>query len=77
MLVSTQAPERAVATEGATAMLDLPESWLEPVEAMAEATLALATCDPAIDNGRVVRSLAYLSAEGRRTHSLDGTSVLA
>src|SRR5436305_6684924 len=75
--VNAVAPERAVATEGATAMLDLPESWLEPVEAMAEATLALATCDPAIDNGRVVRSLAYLSAEGRRTHSLDGTSVLA
>ena len=41
------APEMAVATEGATAMMDLPAEWLEPIEAMAEASLALATCDPA------------------------------
>jgi citronellol/citronellal dehydrogenase len=74
--VNALAPERAVATEGATAMLDLPEAWLEPVEAMAEATLALATCDPAIDNGLVVRSLSYLRARGRSTYSLDGANVL-
>ena len=75
--VNALAPERAVATEGATAMLDLPEEWLEPVEAMAEASLALATCDPTIDNGRVVRSLSFLRARGRGTHSLDGATVLA
>ena len=40
------APEMAVATEGATAMMELPAEWLEPIEALAEASLALATCDP-------------------------------
>jgi citronellol/citronellal dehydrogenase len=75
--VNAVAPERAVATEGATAMLDLPEAWLEPVEAMAESAVALATCDPAIDNGLVVRSLSYLRARERSTRSLDGATVLA
>ena len=54
------APEMAVATEGATAVMDLPPEWCEPIEAMAEAALALATCDPARENGLVVKSLSYL-----------------
>ena len=58
--VNAVAPEMAVATEGAIAVMDLPPEWLEPVEAMAEAALAFATCDPASDNGRVVKSLSYL-----------------
>jgi NAD(P)-dependent dehydrogenase (short-subunit alcohol dehydrogenase family) len=62
--VNALAPERAVATEGATAMMDLPEDWCEPVDLMAEATLALATCDPQRENGLVVRSRPYLRARG-------------
>jgi citronellol/citronellal dehydrogenase len=58
------APERAVATEGATAVMDLPPEWCEPVELMADATLALATCDPERDNGLVVRSGPYLRERG-------------
>ena len=58
------APEMAVATEGATAVMDLPRGWLEPIEAMAEAALALATCDPPRENGLVVKSLSYLRDRG-------------
>ena len=28
---------------------------------MVDAVLALATCDPAVDNGRVLRSVSYLA----------------
>jgi citronellol/citronellal dehydrogenase len=62
--VNALAPERAVATEGATAVMDLPPEWCEPVETMADAALALATCDPARENGLVVRSGPYLRARG-------------
>ena len=61
--VNALAPERAVATEGATALLDLPPEWCEPVELMADAALALATCDPARDGPG--RSLATLPASAR------------
>ena len=62
--VNALAPERAVATEGATAVMDLPPEWCEPVETMADAALALATCDPEQENGLVVRSGPYLRARG-------------
>ncbi len=62
--VHALAPERAVATEGATAMMELPPEWCEPVDLMADATLALCTCDPALENGLVVRSGPYLRAHG-------------
>ena len=62
--VNALAPERAVATEGATAMMDLPPELCEPVETMADAALLLATCDPAQENGLVVRSGPYLRARG-------------
>ena len=62
--VNALAPERAVATEGATAVMDIPPEWCEPVETMADAAVALATCDPAIETGLVVRSRPYLHARG-------------
>jgi NAD(P)-dependent dehydrogenase (short-subunit alcohol dehydrogenase family) len=74
--VNALAPEKAVATEGATAMMDLPEEWLEPVEAMAEATLLLAMCDPSVDNGLVVTSMSFLHSRGRTIGSLDGRGAL-
>jgi len=61
--VNALAPERAVATEGATAVMDLPPEWCEPVGLMAEAALALATCDPAVENGTIVRSGPYLRSK--------------
>ena len=62
--VNALAPERAVATEGATAVMDLPPEWCEPVETMADAALGLAACDPEQENGLVVRSGPYLRARG-------------
>jgi NAD(P)-dependent dehydrogenase (short-subunit alcohol dehydrogenase family) len=75
--VNAVAPASAVRTEGATAMMDLPDALCEPMETMVEAVLALATCDPAQTNGRVVRSLAYLHETGRAARSLDGREVVA
>jgi citronellol/citronellal dehydrogenase len=75
--VNAVAPQMAVATEGAVAVMDLPPEWCEPVESMAEAALALATCDPAAENGLVVRSLAYLRDHHRPTRTLDGRELLA
>jgi NAD(P)-dependent dehydrogenase (short-subunit alcohol dehydrogenase family) len=65
--VNALAPERAVATEGATAMMSLPPEWCEPVDLMADAALALATCDAERENGLVVRSGPYLRAGGSAT----------
>jgi NAD(P)-dependent dehydrogenase (short-subunit alcohol dehydrogenase family) len=65
--VNALAPERAVATEGATAMMELPPEWCEPVDLMADAALALATCDPSTRSGSVVRSRPFLAALGRAT----------
>jgi citronellol/citronellal dehydrogenase len=74
--VNAVAPEMAVATEGATAVMELPAEWLEPIEAMAEATLALATCDPGRENGLIVKSLSYLRAQNRPVRSLDGRELM-
>jgi NAD(P)-dependent dehydrogenase (short-subunit alcohol dehydrogenase family) len=73
--VNAVAPQMAVATEGALAVMDLPPEWCEPVEAMAEAALALATCDPADDNGLVVKSLPYLADRARPIRTLDGRDI--
>jgi citronellol/citronellal dehydrogenase len=75
--VNAVAPEMAVATEGATAMMELPAEWLEPIEALAEASLALATCDPDVENGLVVKSLSYLRDRDRAIQSLDGRGPIA
>jgi NAD(P)-dependent dehydrogenase (short-subunit alcohol dehydrogenase family) len=58
--VHAVAPVAAVATEGATAMMNLPEGALEPMDTMVDAIIALATCDPAVDSGLVTRSKHYL-----------------
>ncbi len=62
--VNALAPVAAVATEGATALLSLPPEYCEPIDLMADATLALATCDPDVETGMVVRSRPYLRSLG-------------
>ncbi len=73
--VNALAPERAVRTEGATAMMELPDEWVEPMETMVEAALALVTCDPATETGRIAKSLSYLRDIGREVRTLDGREV--
>jgi citronellol/citronellal dehydrogenase len=60
--VNAVAPRAAVKTEGAAAMMDLPDAFLEPMGTMVDAVLALATCDPNEENGLVVRSVPYLAS---------------
>lgn len=70
VVVNALAPTAAVATEGATAVMDLPEALCEPMETMVEAALML--CEPGAPTGQVARSLQLLRATGRRVRTLDG-----
>jgi NAD(P)-dependent dehydrogenase (short-subunit alcohol dehydrogenase family) len=72
--VNALAPEAAVATEGATAVMDLPEEWCEPMETMVEASLALSVV-PVTDTGRVTKSLTLLRELQRPVRTLDGREV--
>jgi NAD(P)-dependent dehydrogenase (short-subunit alcohol dehydrogenase family) len=74
--VNALAPESAVATENARSWLELPESICEPEETMAEAALALATCDPRQLTGRITYSLSLLIELGRPVYGLDGRTLL-
>jgi hypothetical protein len=49
---------------------------VEPVEAMAEAALALCSCDPATMTGRVAYSLRLLEELDRPIRTLDGRAAL-
>jgi NAD(P)-dependent dehydrogenase (short-subunit alcohol dehydrogenase family) len=73
--VNTVAPKSAVLTEGAAALMgdNLDPALIEPVEAMAEAILLLATCPPDVTGG-TYRSLDLLASQGREVMSLDGRS---
>jgi hypothetical protein len=46
-------------------VLDERPDIVEPVELLADATLVLATCDPATMTGRVVYSRPFLTELGR------------
>jgi NAD(P)-dependent dehydrogenase (short-subunit alcohol dehydrogenase family) len=76
--VNTLAPVAAVIT--AAVRLTGADKWIqpdmvEPVEAMAEAALALATCDAKL-TGRVTYSLALLRELVREVRTLDGQAPL-
>jgi len=76
--VNTLAPVAAVIT--AAVRLTGADKWIqpemiEPVEAMAEAALALASCDAKL-TGRVTFSLDLLRDLGREIRTLDGRAVL-
>jgi hypothetical protein len=49
-------------------------SLIEPVEVIAEAALALCTCEPGSITGRVVFTRALLKELGRTPRTLDGTA---
>jgi len=77
IVVNSLAPVAAVLTPGVEALGVVPETFrrsAEPVEAMAEAALAL--CVPGAPTGRVEYSLDLLSRLGRRVRTLDGMSFL-
>jgi NAD(P)-dependent dehydrogenase (short-subunit alcohol dehydrogenase family) len=74
--VNALAPEAAVATENARSLLELPPQMVEPPETMAEAALALCSCDPRSLTGRVTYSLSLLVELQRPVRTLDGASLL-
>jgi citronellol/citronellal dehydrogenase len=77
--VNALAPVAAVITESVRATgadRYIEPSMIEPVEAMAEAALALVTGDPEKLTGRVVYSLRLLEELGREIHTLDGRGPL-
>ncbi len=74
--VNALAPEGAVATENARTVAGVGAAHSEPLETMAEATLALCTDDPRVVTGRVATSLSLLVELDRPVWSLDGTSLL-
>jgi len=74
--VNALAPEAAVMTENAATLVSLPPLAVEPVEAFAEATLVLCTCDPATMTGRVLYSVSLLHELQRPVRTLDGGSLV-
>jgi len=81
VVANALAPVRAVLTAGVKATLAedviAGEGILEPVEAMAEAALALCTSHRDGLNGGVHKSLTLLEQLGRPVRTLDGTTLLA
>jgi NAD(P)-dependent dehydrogenase (short-subunit alcohol dehydrogenase family) len=78
--VNALAPVAAVITEAVRASgadRYIEPSMIEPIEAMAEAALALVSGDPEKLTGRVAYSLRLLEELGREIRSLDGRSAYA
>jgi citronellol/citronellal dehydrogenase len=80
IVANALAPVKAVLTEGVKATLTedaiADTDVLEPIEAMAEAALALCTSDRDGLNGGVYKSLTLLEQLGRRIRALDGKTLL-
>ena len=74
--VNSLAPEAAAATEVLVEYSDLAPELYEPLETMAEATLALCTGDPAVLTGKVTTSLQLLVDLGRPVRSLRGEALV-
>ena len=74
--VNALAPEGAVATDNAMTVAAIDPKRAEPLETMAEATLALCSGDPRILTGRVTTSLSLLVELGRPVWSLDGRALV-
>ena len=74
--VNALAPEGAVATDNAMTVASIDPKRAEPLETMAEATLALCSGDPRILTGRVTTSLSLLVELGRPVWSLDGRALV-
>jgi NAD(P)-dependent dehydrogenase (short-subunit alcohol dehydrogenase family) len=74
--VNALAPEAAAATEVLVEYSDLATELYEPLETMAEATLALCSSDPGVLTGKVITSLQLLVDLDRPVRDLAGAAVL-
>ncbi len=77
--VNVVAPVGAVLTPGVEALGVITEenkAYVEPVEHIAEATLALVSAAPRTMTGKIAFSYMFLDEIGRSTHTLDGKTIL-
>jgi NAD(P)-dependent dehydrogenase (short-subunit alcohol dehydrogenase family) len=74
--VNALAPQSAIATPHLLAQGGISADHFEPLETMAEATVALATADPARLTGRIAYSLQLLVELDRSVFGLDGLELL-
>lgn len=75
--INTLAPVEAVASEGALDSGSIDDvAFFEPIEAMAEAALALCSGPRATLTGRITYSLHLLEELGIKVRTLDGTAEL-
>lgn len=77
--VNVVAPVGAVMTPGVDALGVIQpgmEAYVEPVDHIAEAALALVSAEPENLTGKIAFSWMYLDEIGRTTMSLDGRSVI-
>jgi NAD(P)-dependent dehydrogenase (short-subunit alcohol dehydrogenase family) len=77
--VNVVAPVGAIITPGVDALGVIKpgmEAYVEPVDHIAEAALALVSAEPKSLTGKIAFSWMYLDEIGRTTMSLDGKSVI-
>ena len=76
--VNSVEPVAAVLTPGVKALgIDVEGVFVESLEVMAEAVLALATCDPEQLAGRITQATPLLEELQRETRALDGKALRA
>jgi NAD(P)-dependent dehydrogenase (short-subunit alcohol dehydrogenase family) len=75
--VNALTPQAAIATRDLVAAGWIEQHWFEPLETMAEAALALCTCDPSRLSGRIAYSLQLLIELRRPVRDLFGDSLVA
>ncbi len=75
--VNALAPQAAIATPQLVAAGWIDETMFEPLEATAEAALALCTGDPEVLTGRIAFSLQLLQELGRPVRDLAGDALVA
>ncbi len=74
--VNALAPQAAVATRDLVASGRIEQHWFEPLETMAEAALALCTCEPSGITGRIACSLQLLVELKRPVRDLRGQALV-
>ena len=74
--VNALSPQGAAATRALVANTWFPEVYMEPLDTMAEATVALCTGDPEVLTGRITYSLELLVELDRPVYDVTGTTLL-
>jgi NAD(P)-dependent dehydrogenase (short-subunit alcohol dehydrogenase family) len=74
--INALSPQAAIATPALVDAGWIDEVMFEPLETMAEASLALCTADPLVTTGRIAYSLQLLLELGRSVYDLHGIELV-